>query len=145
MTVVCHNPNRYWCKHGRPEGPIGIGRCQGNALTEEQRDSCPHLRWIPIVKGPTGKFSLDYTSGGGNTMSCLSATGHMTGKPPDIDLPPPPIPPPQESPRPRKKSKWFNSCFKSLINPKYTWLNPCRYFHYTVKSVQQKVHSISLY
>ncbi|XP_034028760.1 ankyrin repeat and SAM domain-containing protein 1A isoform X2 [Thalassophryne amazonica] len=24
--------------------------------------------------------------------------GHMTGKPPDIDLPPPPIPPPQESP-----------------------------------------------
>ncbi|XP_063745717.1 ankyrin repeat and SAM domain-containing protein 1A-like isoform X5 [Eleginops maclovinus] len=30
--------------------------------------------------------------------------GHMTGKPPDIDLPPPPIPPPQESPSPRKKS-----------------------------------------
>ncbi|XP_029689817.1 ankyrin repeat and SAM domain-containing protein 1A isoform X4 [Takifugu rubripes] len=30
--------------------------------------------------------------------------GHMTGKPPDIDLPPPPIPPPQESPRPSKKS-----------------------------------------
>uniref|UniRef100_A0A8P4GGN9 Ankyrin repeat and sterile alpha motif domain containing 1A n=1 Tax=Dicentrarchus labrax TaxID=13489 RepID=A0A8P4GGN9_DICLA len=29
--------------------------------------------------------------------------GHMTGKPPDIDLPPPPIPPPQESPSPRKK------------------------------------------
>ncbi|KAM3617907.1 uncharacterized protein V6R79_012503 [Siganus canaliculatus] len=28
---------------------------------------------------------------------------HMTGKPPDIDLPPPPIPPPQESPSPRKK------------------------------------------
>ncbi|KAK5894987.1 hypothetical protein CesoFtcFv8_011623 [Champsocephalus esox] len=30
--------------------------------------------------------------------------GHMTGKPPDIDLPPPPIPPPHESPCPRKKS-----------------------------------------
>lgn len=30
--------------------------------------------------------------------------GHMTGKPPDIDLPPPPVPPPQESPSPRKKS-----------------------------------------
>ncbi|XP_073326173.1 ankyrin repeat and SAM domain-containing protein 1A isoform X5 [Pagrus major] len=29
--------------------------------------------------------------------------GHMTGKPPDIDLPPPPVPPPQESPSPRKK------------------------------------------
>ncbi|KAM6982797.1 ankyrin repeat and SAM domain-containing protein 1A isoform 8-T8 [Tautogolabrus adspersus] len=29
--------------------------------------------------------------------------GHMTGKPPDIDLPPPPIPPPQESPCPRRK------------------------------------------
>uniref|UniRef100_A0A8C2WKP3 Ankyrin repeat and sterile alpha motif domain containing 1A n=1 Tax=Cyclopterus lumpus TaxID=8103 RepID=A0A8C2WKP3_CYCLU len=29
--------------------------------------------------------------------------GHVTGKPPDIDLPPPPIPPPQESPSPRKK------------------------------------------
>ncbi|XP_065817778.1 ankyrin repeat and SAM domain-containing protein 1A isoform X6 [Labrus bergylta] len=29
--------------------------------------------------------------------------GHMTGKPPDIDLPPPPIPPPQESPSPRRK------------------------------------------
>ncbi|XP_044206966.1 ankyrin repeat and SAM domain-containing protein 1A-like isoform X6 [Thunnus albacares] len=29
--------------------------------------------------------------------------GHMTGKPPDIDLPPPPIPPPQESPSPRKR------------------------------------------
>ncbi|KAG7221596.1 hypothetical protein INR49_017127 [Caranx melampygus] len=29
--------------------------------------------------------------------------GHMSGKPPDIDLPPPPIPPPQESPSPRKK------------------------------------------
>ncbi|XP_076022227.1 ankyrin repeat and SAM domain-containing protein 1A isoform X3 [Genypterus blacodes] len=28
---------------------------------------------------------------------------HMTGKPPDIALPPPPIPPPQESPSPRKK------------------------------------------
>ncbi|XP_068599545.1 ankyrin repeat and SAM domain-containing protein 1A-like [Brachionichthys hirsutus] len=30
--------------------------------------------------------------------------GHVTGIPPDIDLPPPPIPPPQESPSPRKKS-----------------------------------------
>ncbi|XP_013865975.1 ankyrin repeat and SAM domain-containing protein 1A isoform X13 [Austrofundulus limnaeus] len=30
--------------------------------------------------------------------------GHMTGKPPIIDLPPPPIPPPQESPSPRKKA-----------------------------------------
>uniref|UniRef100_A0A3Q3WSG8 Uncharacterized protein n=1 Tax=Mola mola TaxID=94237 RepID=A0A3Q3WSG8_MOLML len=30
--------------------------------------------------------------------------GHMTGKPPDIDLPPPPVPPPKESPSPRKKS-----------------------------------------
>nr|XP_043895081.1 ankyrin repeat and SAM domain-containing protein 1A isoform X1 [Solea senegalensis] len=29
--------------------------------------------------------------------------GHMSGKPPDIDLPPPPPPPPQESPSPRKK------------------------------------------
>ncbi|KAI3357529.1 hypothetical protein L3Q82_015947 [Scortum barcoo] len=29
--------------------------------------------------------------------------GHMTGKPPDLGLPPPPIPPPQESPSPRKK------------------------------------------
>ncbi|XP_069560534.1 ankyrin repeat and SAM domain-containing protein 1A isoform X9 [Brachyistius frenatus] len=29
--------------------------------------------------------------------------GHMTGKPPDIDLPPPPFPPPRESPSPRKK------------------------------------------
>ncbi|KAM7411599.1 hypothetical protein PAMA_021539 [Pampus argenteus] len=29
--------------------------------------------------------------------------GHMTGKPPDIDLPPPPLPPPQESPSPRKR------------------------------------------
>uniref|UniRef100_A0A3P9HN58 Ankyrin repeat and sterile alpha motif domain containing 1A n=1 Tax=Oryzias latipes TaxID=8090 RepID=A0A3P9HN58_ORYLA len=29
--------------------------------------------------------------------------GHMTGKHPDIDLPPPPVPPPQESPVPRKK------------------------------------------
>ncbi|XP_019113529.1 ankyrin repeat and SAM domain-containing protein 1A isoform X3 [Larimichthys crocea] len=29
--------------------------------------------------------------------------GHMTGKPPDINLPPPPVPPPQESPSPRKK------------------------------------------
>ncbi|XP_031701334.1 ankyrin repeat and SAM domain-containing protein 1A isoform X1 [Anarrhichthys ocellatus] len=31
--------------------------------------------------------------------------GHMTGKPPDIDLPlpPPPVPPPQESPSPRRK------------------------------------------
>ncbi|XP_076596975.1 ankyrin repeat and SAM domain-containing protein 1A isoform X4 [Chaetodon auriga] len=29
--------------------------------------------------------------------------GHMTGKPPDIELPPPPVPPPQESPSPRKK------------------------------------------
>ncbi|KAM6925055.1 ankyrin repeat and SAM domain-containing protein 1A [Xenentodon cancila] len=29
--------------------------------------------------------------------------GHMTGKPPDIDLPPPQVPPPQESPNPRKK------------------------------------------
>ncbi|XP_060913504.1 ankyrin repeat and SAM domain-containing protein 1A-like isoform X1 [Labrus mixtus] len=29
--------------------------------------------------------------------------GHMTGKPPDIDLPPPPIPPPQESPSSRRK------------------------------------------
>ncbi|XP_034551894.1 ankyrin repeat and SAM domain-containing protein 1A isoform X3 [Notolabrus celidotus] len=29
--------------------------------------------------------------------------GHMSGKPPDIDLPPPPIPPPLESPSPRKK------------------------------------------
>ncbi|KAF7667000.1 hypothetical protein LDENG_00084400 [Lucifuga dentata] len=29
--------------------------------------------------------------------------GHVTGKPPDIDLPPPPILPPQESPSPRKK------------------------------------------
>lgn len=29
----------------------------------------------------------------------------MSGKPPDIDLPPPPIPPPQESPSPRKKGK----------------------------------------
>uniref|UniRef100_UPI0037E87840 ankyrin repeat and SAM domain-containing protein 1A-like isoform X2 n=1 Tax=Semicossyphus pulcher TaxID=241346 RepID=UPI0037E87840 len=28
---------------------------------------------------------------------------HMSGKPPDIDLPPPPIPPPQESPSPRKR------------------------------------------
>lgn len=39
------------------------------------------------------------------TISCLPVTGHMTGKPPDIDLPPPPVPPPQESPSPRKKSK----------------------------------------
>uniref|UniRef100_A0A8D2ZWH5 Ankyrin repeat and sterile alpha motif domain containing 1A n=1 Tax=Scophthalmus maximus TaxID=52904 RepID=A0A8D2ZWH5_SCOMX len=31
--------------------------------------------------------------------------GHMTGKPPDIDLPPPPVPPPQESPSPRKKGE----------------------------------------
>lgn len=38
-------------------------------------------------------------------ISCLSVTGHMTGKPPDIDLPPPPVPPPQESPSLRKKSK----------------------------------------
>ncbi|KAM9752226.1 ankyrin repeat and SAM domain-containing protein 1A isoform 4-T4 [Menidia menidia] len=30
--------------------------------------------------------------------------GHMTGKPPDIDLPPPPIPPPM-SPSPRKKGE----------------------------------------
>ncbi|CAL9703338.1 unnamed protein product [Knipowitschia caucasica] len=30
--------------------------------------------------------------------------GHMSGKPPDIDLPPPPIPPPQETPSPRKTS-----------------------------------------
>ncbi|XP_055021698.1 ankyrin repeat and SAM domain-containing protein 1A isoform X2 [Boleophthalmus pectinirostris] len=30
--------------------------------------------------------------------------GHVSGKPPDIDLPPPPIPPPQESPSPRKTS-----------------------------------------
>ncbi|XP_061591409.1 ankyrin repeat and SAM domain-containing protein 1A-like isoform X3 [Cololabis saira] len=29
--------------------------------------------------------------------------GHMTGKPPDIELPPPPVPPPKESPSPRKK------------------------------------------
>ncbi|XP_044067421.1 ankyrin repeat and SAM domain-containing protein 1A-like isoform X12 [Siniperca chuatsi] len=29
--------------------------------------------------------------------------GHMTGKPPDSDLPPPPIPPPKESSSPRKK------------------------------------------
>lgn len=29
----------------------------------------------------------------------------MTGKPPDIDLPPPPVPPPQESPSLRTKSK----------------------------------------
>ncbi|XP_047452575.1 ankyrin repeat and SAM domain-containing protein 1A-like isoform X3 [Mugil cephalus] len=31
--------------------------------------------------------------------------GHMTGKPPEIDLPPPPIPPPHESPSPRKKGE----------------------------------------
>lgn len=31
--------------------------------------------------------------------------GHMSGKPPDIDLPPPPIPPPQESPSPRKTNE----------------------------------------
>ncbi|XP_041800932.1 ankyrin repeat and SAM domain-containing protein 1A-like isoform X2 [Chelmon rostratus] len=31
--------------------------------------------------------------------------GHMTGKPPDIELPPPPVPPPQESPSPRKKGE----------------------------------------
>lgn len=37
----------------------------------------------------------------------LSIAGHMTGKPPDIDLPPPPIPPPQESPSPRKRGKIY--------------------------------------
>ncbi|XP_068161846.1 ankyrin repeat and SAM domain-containing protein 1A [Antennarius striatus] len=31
--------------------------------------------------------------------------GHMTGKPPDIDLPPPPMPPPQESPGPQRKGE----------------------------------------
>lgn len=51
------------------------------------------------------KCSLGNTFTEGDTMSYLPATGHMTGKPPDIALPPPPIPPPQESPRPRKKSK----------------------------------------
>lgn len=37
----------------------------------------------------------------------LFVPGHMTGKPPDIDLPPPPVPPPQESPSPRKKGKIY--------------------------------------
>uniref|UniRef100_A0A3Q3BV06 Ankyrin repeat and sterile alpha motif domain containing 1A n=1 Tax=Haplochromis burtoni TaxID=8153 RepID=A0A3Q3BV06_HAPBU len=36
--------------------------------------------------------------------------GHMTGKPPDIDLPPPPVPPPQESPSPRKKGDLERVC-----------------------------------
>nr|XP_023010643.2 ankyrin repeat and SAM domain-containing protein 1A isoform X5 [Maylandia zebra] len=36
--------------------------------------------------------------------------GHMTGKPPDIDLPPPPVPPPQESPSPRKKGDLEKVC-----------------------------------
>lgn len=112
----CLSLIRYRCKHGWPEGVNGTGRCQGNALAEEQRDSCSHLRWILIVKTSTGNYSVDYTFGEGDTMSCLSATGHMTGKPPDIDLPPPPIPPPLESPRPRKKSKRL----PVLINPENT-------------------------
>lgn len=57
-------------------------------------------------KPPQGGGSLGNAVAEGDAMSCLPATtGHMTGKPPDIELPPPPIPPPQESPRPRKKSK----------------------------------------
>lgn len=65
-----------------------------------------------LGKGPSlktescsGKFPLDFTFASCDTISCLSVVGHMTGKPPDIDLPPPPIPPPQESPSPRKKGK----------------------------------------
>lgn len=53
----------------------------------------------------SGKCPLDFTFTNGDTISCVSAVGHMTGKPPDIDLPPPPVPPPQESPSPRKKGK----------------------------------------
>lgn len=116
----CLSLVRYQRKHGGPEGPNSTGCCQGNALTEEQRDSCSHLRWKLIVKASTGQFSLDYTSSEGDTMSCLSAAGHMTGKPPDIDLPPPPIPPPQDSPRPRKKSKPLPDASKVKLNPENT-------------------------
>ncbi|KAK7878407.1 hypothetical protein WMY93_031037, partial [Mugilogobius chulae] len=39
--------------------------------------------------------------------------GHMSGKPPDIDLPPPPIPPPQETPSPRKTNDSTNTLHSS--------------------------------
>uniref|UniRef100_A0A3P9HNP6 Ankyrin repeat and sterile alpha motif domain containing 1A n=1 Tax=Oryzias latipes TaxID=8090 RepID=A0A3P9HNP6_ORYLA len=42
--------------------------------------------------------------------------GHMTGKHPDIDLPPPPVPPPQESPVPRKKVSLLFAFLVELIS-----------------------------
>lgn len=57
------------------------------------------------TQAPTPKEASIDTLTKSVTISCLSVTGHMTGKPPDIDLPPPPVPPPQESPSLRKKSK----------------------------------------
>lgn len=50
----------------------------------------------------------------------LFVAGHMTGKPPDIDLPPPPVPPPNESPSPRKKGKincvlWYKLWMFALL------------------------------
>lgn len=57
-----------------------------------------------------GKYPPHFTFASGDTISCLSVAGHMSGKPPDIDLPPPPIPPPQESPSPRKKGKIVRRC-----------------------------------
>lgn len=50
---------RYQCKHGWPEGPNSTRRRQGNALTEEQRNSCPHLRWMLIEGASTMKYSLE--------------------------------------------------------------------------------------
>lgn len=63
-----------------------------------------------------GNYPLDFTLTSCDTISCLSLAGHMTGKPPDIDLPPPPVPPPQESPSPRKKGKIYQMLakFRSL-------------------------------
>lgn len=60
-------------------------------------DSMCKRRVIPLI--PCSSVAISF--------SFFHFSAHMTGKPPDIDLPPPPIPPPQESPSPRKKGKIY--------------------------------------